>query len=115
MENHSEKDGLSFENKTVGTVFYWPDTEHLRLVLWIKNNDDFKACTQICTEAEEIARPKYIYKVSSIHERGEDFVILDGIKFRSRVMSVNLSALNRAFPLIATSGNEIADCYAVGF
>jgi hypothetical protein len=109
MENYPERESKSFENQTVEDLFYRFDIERLLADLRVKNSDDVKTFKQICTEAEKIARPKYIYGISSIHERGDDFVVLDGIRFRSRVMSVNLSGLNRVFPFIATSGTEIEE------
>lgn len=58
-------------------------------------------------EAREIARPKALYKVCSIAEKGEETVTLDGIPFHSRVLRVNLDSLHRVFPYLATCGREL--------
>ncbi len=72
-----------------------------------KNNSYFKTIVKFCDEAQKIARPKFIYNVSFIEERGDDFVVIEGVRFKSRVMSVNLSEVNRVFPIIATCGREL--------
>ena len=87
-----------------------PDQKKLMSDLHIgKNEYDTEMFGKLCREAQEIARPKSVYRVSFIEEKGMDFVILDGIKFSSRVMSVNLSEVNRVFPFIATCGREIEE------
>ncbi|MFO8035665.1 MAG: hypothetical protein R6U57_03445 [Anaerolineales bacterium] len=58
-------------------------------------------------EARQIARPKALYKVASIDERGEEHVVIDGIPFHSRILRVNLETLHRVFPYIVTCGREL--------
>jgi hypothetical protein len=86
-----------------------PDQELLLKSLRVKNSYDIHAISQLCSAAKEIARPKFVYKVSFIEKRGDNFVILDGVRFQSRVMSVNFTSLNRVFPFVATSGVEIEE------
>lgn len=98
------------ESNVIDTVSFEPDAETLLASFRVdRNGPDFLTITRLCKEAQEIARPKFIYKVAFIEERGEDFVVVDGVRFKSRVMSVNLSKLNRVFPIIATSGREIEE------
>lgn len=58
-------------------------------------------------EAEAIARPKALCGVAYIDDRGEDFVVVDGVRFSSRVLAVNLRETNRVFPYLATCGVEL--------
>ena len=48
-----------------------------------------------------------MFKVSYIEDRGHDFVVIDGIKFTSRVLRINLEETYRVFPYIVTCGTEI--------
>jgi hypothetical protein len=98
------------ESNVIDNVSFPPDIETPLEILRIdKIGHDFRIIDQFCKEAQKIARPKFLYKVSFIEERGDDFVILDGVRFNSRVMSVNLSKLHRVFPIIATCGREIEE------
>jgi hypothetical protein len=98
------------ESNVIDTISFVPDIDALLTCLRRdKNGHDSKTIARLCKEAQEIARPKFTYKAAFIEERGEDFVILDGIRFKSRVMSVNLSRLNRAFPVLATASREIEE------
>jgi len=59
-------------------------------------------------EAYAIARPKAVYKIGYIDSRGSDHVIIDGVRFASRVLAVNLSNAQRVFAHISTAGRELA-------
>ena len=97
------------KSSIIDNISFIPDIGLLLKSLYIKNSSDIETITQLCKEAQEIARPKFAYNVSFIEERGEDFIVADQIRFNSRVMSVNLSKLDRIFPIIATCGREIEE------
>lgn len=65
-------------------------------------------------EAISLASPKALYKIAYIEEKGEDYVIADGIKLTSRILRVNLNSVHRIFPYIITCGTEVAQ-WAVSF
>jgi len=62
---------------------------------------------KLVREAESIGRPKALGGVAFIDERGDDYVVVDGVRFNSRVMVVNLQNTNRVFPYVATCGLEL--------
>lgn len=59
-------------------------------------------------EAATLARPKGLYKVSAVEHMSDTAVALDGVRFTSRVLRVNLDGRYRAFPFLATCGRELA-------
>lgn len=63
----------------------------------------------IVAEAQAIAQPKALYKVALVDEKGDDFVVLDGVRFSSRILRVNLDPAQRVFPYAATCGTELHD------
>jgi hypothetical protein len=69
--------------------------------------------TQLVEEASQAARPKAIGGIAYVDERGEDHVVLDGVRFDSRVLAVNLTQTGRVFPYVATCGVEV-DAWAAG-
>jgi hypothetical protein len=58
-------------------------------------------------ESLKIARPKAMYILAGIEDKFEGGVIIEGIRFNSRVMRVNLDEVHRAFPYIKTCGREL--------
>jgi len=64
---------------------------------------------QLAREAEALARPKGVYKLAVAEPLDEQTVSLDGVRFTSRVLRVNLDGLYRAFPFVATCGTELED------
>ncbi len=69
---------------------------------------------QMVSEAEAIAKPKALCGVAYIEERDDERVVVDGVRFSSHVLAVNLAPVNRVFPYVATCGTEL-DEWAAGF
>ncbi len=78
--------------------------EELRLD---KDKFDVDPIQRLAIEAQVIARPKAFYKIAPIEARGDDFVVIDGIKLTSRVLRVNLELEQRVFLYAATCGTEL--------
>lgn len=68
----------------------------------------------LCAQAAPFARPRALHGVGFIEDRGDDFVVIDGERFRSRILAVNVAAVHRVFPMLATCGPELHD-WAAGF
>jgi hypothetical protein len=80
------------------------ETYHIK-----EGSDDAKRIDQLIIEAEKIAKPKAVYKFSTVDEKTENTVIIDQKKFTSRVLRVNLDEVHRVFPFIVTCGIEIEE------
>ena len=57
--------------------------------------------------ARPIAKPKAIYKLSYVENKREDSVDIEGVRFISKVLRVNLDQVGRVFPYIVTCGVEL--------
>lgn len=53
------------------------------------------------------AKPKAVYEVSYVDNKNGDSLYINGIKFTSRVLRINLDKVERVFPYIVTCGKEI--------
>ena len=71
--------------------------------------DIAKELEDLVEEVSKIGKPKALYKVSFIEEKGEDTIKLDGVTFTSRALRKNLDKIERVFPFIVTGGAEIDD------
>jgi hypothetical protein len=60
-------------------------------------------------DAQAIAKPKALYRVTRIAAQGDDYVIIDGLRFDSRVLRVNLDGTLHIFPHIITCGMELEE------
>jgi hypothetical protein len=54
-----------------------------------------------------VAKPKALYKVAYIDHKLPDSLEIDGVKFTSRILRINLDKVERVFPYIVTCGNEL--------
>ncbi len=70
---------------------------------------DTELVERIVRESRKTARPKAMYRPVFVDERGDDFVNIEGVRFQSRVLSVNLSGVERVFPFVVTSGAELEE------
>jgi hypothetical protein len=86
------------------------DFEELHKKLHINENglyyDEIK---RMANEAQLIARPKVVYKNAAIETKGDNFVVIDGIKFISHVLRVNLEEAANVFAFVITCGTELDD------
>ncbi len=54
-----------------------------------------------------IARPKAMYKVSCVSQVDHDAIEIDGVKFTSNLVRINLGKVKTVFPYVATCGQEV--------
>jgi hypothetical protein len=64
---------------------------------------------RLVREAEEVIKPKAVYRPVYIEEKRDDSILLDGITLRSRVLRVNVEEAHRVFPFAATCGLELQE------
>lgn len=89
-------------------IAFQPELSSLVKRLHIKDDGPYLAdLERLVNEACQIARPKALYKVALIEEKGEDHVVVDGITLTSRVLRVNLEHAHRIFAYVATCGTEL--------
>lgn len=72
-----------------------------------EGTDDFTVLEEMIQTARREGSPKAIYRIAYPELRGEDTVIIDGIKLNSRVLKVNLENIHRVFLYVATCGREL--------
>ncbi|MGD8505680.1 MAG: vitamin B12 dependent-methionine synthase activation domain-containing protein [Candidatus Bathyarchaeota archaeon] len=65
---------------------------------------DVQELTEI---AHSLIEPKVVYDVSQITSKNGDTVDIDGVRFTSRVLRVNLERTRRVFPYVMTIGKEL--------
>ena len=76
-------------------------------ILSMGGEDEQEELEALLEEAQAAARPKMVFQVSSIDEKGDDFVIIEGIKVVSPLMRKNFDKVNRVFPFVASCGTEL--------
>ena len=86
------------------------DLEDLKKRLHFKEGSPYlQDLMDLVGEAESIGKPKALYKLAFIDGKGEDYVVIEGTKFKSRILRVNLEQVQRVFPYLVTCGVELED------
>jgi hypothetical protein len=97
------------DTKILENIPFKVDLDELMQRLKIDDDDDRHVVMSLLEKAESIGMPKAVYGETFIESREEDVVVLEGISFRSRILSVNLEKVHRVFPYIVTSGTELEE------
>jgi hypothetical protein len=92
------------------SILFQIDLKGLQKKLHLKEGSPYlQDLIHLAEEAQRIARPKALYRLAFIDEKGEEDVVVEGIRLRSRVLRVNLEKAQRVFIYIVTCGMELED------
>lgn len=94
----------------VADVPFRIDLEDLKKKLHFKEGSPYlQDLTDLVGEAEKVGKPKALFKVAFIDGKGSDSVTIEGTKFKSHILRVNLEKAERVFPYVVTCGVELED------
>ncbi|MBM3190515.1 MAG: vitamin B12 dependent methionine synthase [Chloroflexi bacterium] len=85
------------------------DAQALMERLRVSPESDAAEVRALAEQAQAIARPKAIYREAYLSARDDEGVVIEGIRFTSRVLRVNLDNVYRVFAYVATCGTELED------
>jgi hypothetical protein len=94
-------------NIILNNISFRIEIEELLRKLHVNDEETSRDVKALLDKVHKIGRPKGMYKESFIDTKGDDYVVVDGIKLKSRVLRVNLEDTYRVFPYIATCGTEL--------
>jgi hypothetical protein len=84
------------------------DSELLCNSLRVKPGSEFAVrLKELAADAHNIARPKAAYREVKIINSTEDSISLEGIQFKSRLLSTNLTSATKLYAFVATCGTEL--------
>lgn len=69
--------------------------------------EDAPTVRGLAAEADQIARPKAIYRLGFVEASADGQVVINDVAFHSRVLRVNLGEAQRVFAYVATCGEEL--------
>jgi len=75
----------------------------------IPEGEEEKRLVALIEASQSVMAAKAIYKVSYIESRSGDSVILDGVRFRSKVLRKHFDEVERVFPYVVTIGTGVED------
>ena len=79
-------------------------TKHLRIKPGSSYVDELQS---LVDDAKSLAKPKAMYRAAYIDSKNDNTVVIDGVTFTSRVLSVNFAQTHRVFAYVATCGAEL--------
>ncbi len=96
------------DHTLLDTIPFQPDLPTLKEQLHIRPGSTREEDLELLArQAQQIARPKALYRPVYIDSRDGDVLVMGGIAFTSRVLRVNLEGAHRVFACLATCGREL--------
>ena len=68
---------------------------------------DLKLVQRLAANVGAIIQPKAFYGIGYVDEKEDDSVVIEGIRFHSRVLCHNLKGIGRVFPFVQTLGGAV--------
>ncbi len=81
----------------------------LRRSAHIPEGEEGKRILSLIEASHSVMAAKAVYKVSYIESRAEDSVVIDGVRFRSRLLRKHFDRVERVFPYVVTIGKGVED------
>ena len=94
-----------------------PDMEALKRRLHLDGNsdpDDLEELERLVGEAQELARPRSLFRITPVTDRGETWVELAGVRVDSALAAKNLADREVCAAYISTCGTELGQ-WAQGY
>lgn len=85
------------------------DLEEIQARLRVRRTGDWEGVRSLLETARAFIEPKGVYKACYVEERLDDAVIIDGVRFRSRVLRKNLEGVGRVFVYAVTIGRGLEE------
>jgi len=84
--------------------------EQLFTRLKMKQDSEYaERVIELAKEAENVGRPKAVFNTTYIEEKGDDYIVVEGVKFASRILRTNIGDAQKVFPFLVTCGAELAE------
>lgn len=71
------------------------------------DDEDYQKATSMLKEAAACSRPKFVYGIAPIEEKGDDYIVAAGHRLVSPLIRKNLDKTHRIIPYVATCGVEV--------
>ena len=74
-----------------------------------KDSAEWRDVEKMIDQAARMIRPKAVYRACYIDRKEADAIVIEDIRFQSRVLRKNLADVQRAFPFVVTIGSELEE------
>jgi len=81
----------------------------VRRQLHMKKDERWDAVKDLVQSAQPIIKPRALYRACFIDEKKSPTIIIQGIRFTSKILVKNLMDLERVFPYVVTMGKEFGE------
>jgi hypothetical protein len=83
------------------------DLRSLKKSAHIPEGEEERRIVALIEASHSVIAAKGVYKVSYIESRAEDSVVIDGVRFRSKVLRKHFDKVERVFPYVVTIGTGV--------
>ena len=85
------------------------DTNEIKKTLHMVGKEDSRKIQVLITEAQPLIRAKAVYRNCYLESKLEDAIVVEGIRFTSRVLRRHMDNAGRVFPFVVTIGSRLEE------
>jgi hypothetical protein len=85
------------------------DMQEIKKALHMESSEDSVHVQTLIKEVQPLIKPRAIYRDCYLESKPEDALIIDGIRFTSRVLRRHMDSVGRVFPFVVTIGSKLEE------
>jgi hypothetical protein len=85
------------------------DMHEIKKTLHMVGKEDSRKIQVLITEAQPLIRAKAVYRNCYLESKLEDAIVVEGIRFTSRVLRRHMDNAGRVFPFVVTIGSRLEE------
>ena len=85
------------------------DMNEIKKTLHMVGKEDSRKIQVLITEAQPLIRAKAVYRNCYLESKLEDAIVVEGIRFTSRVLRRHMDNAGRVFPFVVTIGSRLEE------
>jgi hypothetical protein len=85
------------------------DMQEINKALHMKGREDSSHAQALIKEVQPLIRARAVYRDCYLESKSEDAIVIDGIRFTSRVLRRHMDNVGRVFPFVVTIGSKLEE------
>ena len=85
------------------------DMQKIKKELHMEGREDSSHVQALIKEVQPLIRAKAVYRNCYLESKPEDAIVIDGIRFTSRVLRRHMDNVGRVFPFVVTIGSKLEE------
>jgi hypothetical protein len=97
--------------ETLDNIHISLDMKEIKKALHMEGQEDSSHVQALIKEVQPLIRARALYRNCYLESKPEDAIVIEGIRFTSRVLRRHMDNVGRVFPFVVTIGSKLEEYY----